>query len=292
MIVHTNKLRLLLYKYRYPLRLFIELKNLGRCKTILLTLIRVFYLQFHVFTILTIWKYHLCVLKLENRNKIIFSFRIAALESIKLKEKNAAKAEPVKPKVEEKRPEFVITAHRSRTNLVSIIPQQEEVAQTLIPVQTLPLLTNLPLPYYSPHAPPPPFNPLVAPPPFRPASPPRTRRLNSPPSPVQHWRYRSRSRSYERRRSFSPIRRSPPRRRVGSPYRSPPRRWSPGRRSPPMRRSPMRRTPPGPRRSPFDGRKSPRRVDPTRPRSPRSAPHQRRLLFNINYATFKSFLQL
>jgi len=50
----------------------------------------------------------------------------------------------------------------------------------------------------------------------------------------------------------------------------------------------MRRTPPGPRRSPFDGRKSPRRVDPTRPRSPRSAPHQRRLLFNINYSTFKS----
>jgi len=185
----------------------------------------------------------------------LLALRIAALESIKLKEKKSAPVAEVvaPPPTVDLRPSYVITAHPARNNLVSIITEHQEIENTLAPV----VVPNYP------------------PPPIR-------RSFNSPPpSPVPYRsppfrpRYRSRSRSFERRRSFSPGGgRSPPRYR--SPYRSPPRWRSPGRRSPlpPLvRRSPppLRRSPNGLRRSPLrrsPGRKSPMRRSPPRQRSP------------------------
>ena len=189
-------------------------------------------------------------------------FRIAALESIKLKEeerkrslaeKSVVGKQEEKPAAPVKKPDFMIRSHPKRSNLVSIITHEDEIIETLSRQQRAP-----------------------SPPPH----PPSKLRSLSPPSPIygrrspragapRHWR--SRSRSFERGPGLSPRRwasRSPPPRRWSrSPPplrgRSPPptARWS----SPSFRRSPLR-----PRRSPPLIRRSPPRGKSPFKRSPRS----------------------
>jgi hypothetical protein len=193
-------------------------------------------------------------------------FRIAALESIKLKEeerKASAQRAALPPAAAvptpAKKPDFVIRSHPKRSNLVSIITTEEEILRTLA--------------LQRPPAPPPAAPPIL--PPQRLRSPSPIYGSRSPPprgyaTQPYYYRSRSRSRSYDRARSpLSPRRYSPPSPRRWSPRlrgRSPPpaSRWSP----PPSRRSPLRpwRSPLG-RRSPPPRRKSPFKRSP-RSRSP------------------------
>jgi len=173
----------------------------------------------------------------DDEDEELLALRIAALESIKLKEL-ASKAPTASQ--ESKKPDFVIKSHPKRSNLRCIVTCEDEYEASQQP------------PKHSPPVVAPFFDPTRPPPGFARNSPP-LRRLSRSRSPPRRYlrspgRWRSRSPQY-RRRSISPppfrrrrsISRSPVRR-----SRSPPRRRSrspPPRRSPQLRRSP---TPPSP----------------------------------------------
>lgn len=167
----------------------------------------------------------------DDEDDELLALRIAALESIKLKESKQANKTPVLPQ-KPKKPDFVIKSHPKRSNLLSIVTCEEEY-ETSIPRKQCNVPSVAPF-----------FDPTVPPPGFARKSPP-ARYSRSPArrysrSPGRRWgsrsplpRRRSISPFRSRRRSFSrsPIRRS----------KSPLRRRS---RSPPPRMSPsFRRTP-------------------------------------------------
>jgi len=196
----------------------------------------------------------------DDEDDELLALRIAALESIKIKE--------AKAKADAKKPEFMIKSHPARGNLVSIVTCEDELKQggeakrngSKLQSNRLasppPSLPPPVLPVFDRTRPPPGFGgevfvsePLIpfppprrfsrsprrwsrSPPPRRSPSPYRRRRS---PSPLHPRRYRSRSPSPPppRRRSPSP---PGPRRRTGSA--SPPRRRSPPRRSAPRSPSP------------------------------------------------------
>jgi len=178
----------------------------------------------------------------DDEDEELLALRIAALESIKLKE--LASKQPTATQDESKKPDFVIKSHPKRSNLRCIVTCEDEYE------------ASQPQPKHSPPIVTPFFDPTRPPPGFARNSPPTVRRSSRSPisrrysrSPLPRWRSRSptyRKRrsispppSYRRRRSFSrsPVRRSrsPLRRRSRSPL--------PQRRSPLNKRSP---TPPSP----------------------------------------------
>jgi len=196
----------------------------------------------------------------DDEDDELLALRIAALESIKIKE--------AKAKADAKKPEFLIKSHPARGNLVSIVTCEDELQQGVEVKQQRngsklsnrlgsppPSIPAPVLPVFDKTRPPPGFaseafvsEPLIpfppprrfsrsprrwsrSPPPRRSPSPYSYRRRRSP-SPLPLRRYRSRSPS-----PLPPRRRSPsPRRRPGSP--SPPRRRSSPRRTPPRSLSP------------------------------------------------------
>ena len=168
----------------------------------------------------------------------------------------ASRQQPATVVTEAKKPEFVIRSHPKRSNLVSIITQEEEIEKTLFVLQPRVPTPPAPLPPLKVSSPPP------GPPTYGRRSPPWVGGLPARPS---YYRSRSRSRSFERARSpLSPRRWSPT-----------PRRWS---RSPPLRgRSPLPtgRWSPPPRRSPLRQRRSPASRRSPLKRSPRlRSPHR------------------
>jgi len=196
----------------------------------------------------------------DDEDDELLALRIAALESIKIKE--------AKAKADAKKPEFLIKSHPARGNLVSIVTCEDELKQggeakrngSKLQSNRLasppPSLPPPVLPVFDRTRPPPGFGgevfvsePLIpfppprrfsrsprrwsrSPPPRRSPSPYRRRRSPSP-LPLRRYRSRSPSPPPPRRRSPSP---PGPRRRTGSA--SPPRRRSPPRRSAPRSPSP------------------------------------------------------
>lgn len=239
----------------------------------------------------------------DDEDDELLALRIAALESIQIKKdsKKKSTSRPGSPGQgsgegatssthddQTKKPDYVLKKHDQRKNLVSIVTGEEEIVQSLtVPPPLIPMVFNYPPPIGL---------------------------VGAPPSPIRHhpdnyryppptYRSRSRSPSFERRRSLSPRRyRSPPRRygSLSPPYRSPPplSRRSPDRRITPTRRltptrqlSPTNRrytspppplgrrmTPPQYRRSPGERWSSP----PPGSRSPPGAGGLRRSPYSYN----------
>ena len=179
----------------------------------------------------------------DDEDEELLALRIAALESIKLKE--LASKQPAATQKESKKPDFVIKSHPKRSNLRCIVTCEEEyeAASQHQPKHSPPVVTPF-------------FDPTRPPPGFARNSPPTVRRSSRSPIPRRYSsrspppRWRSRSPQYRKRRSISP----PPLRRRRSFSRSPVRRSRsplrrrsrsplPPRRSPPIKRSP---TPPSP----------------------------------------------
>lgn len=178
----------------------------------------------------------------DDEDDELLALRIAALESIKLKESKLASSK-VPATQQSKKPDFVIKSHPKRSNLLSIVTHEEEFETSH---GDHPPHKHSPPPTVTPF-----FDPTRPPPGFARNSPPASQRRFSRSPPRRYSRSprrwsrspQSRRRSisppgpFRRRRSFSrsPMRRSksPLRRRS----RSPP---------PPPRRSPMPRRSPSP----------------------------------------------
>jgi len=171
----------------------------------------------------------------DDEDDELLALRIAALESIKLKESKLASSK-VKATQQPKKPDFVIKSHPKRSNLLSIVTCEEEY-ETSLPnkqsQQSPPTVT----PFFDPTRPPPGFARNSPPPRRYSRSPPSRRYSRSPPRRWSRSPLPARRRSispFRRRRSFSrsPIRRSksPLHKRSRSPFLP--------RRSPTPRRSP------------------------------------------------------
>lgn len=171
----------------------------------------------------------------DDEDDELLALRIAALESIKLKESKLASMK-VSAAQQPKKPDFVIKSHPKRSNLLSIVTCEEEYETSLPQKQSSPPTVT---PYFDPTRPPPGFA-RNSPPPrrFSSRSPPPIRFSRSPGrwsrSPLPPRR-RSISPFSRRRRSFS---RSPVRRRSKSPLRRRSRSPLPPRRSLTPKRSP------------------------------------------------------
>jgi len=172
----------------------------------------------------------------DDEDDELLALRIAALESIKLKESKLASTKV--PASQPKKPDFVIKSHPGRSNLLSIVTCEEEYEASHPPHKHSPPTVT---PFFDPTRPPPGFArnspPLQRRPSSRSPLPPSRRYSRSPrrySSRSPQFRRRSNSPYGRRRRSFSrsPMRRSPLRRRSRSP--------------PPLRRSPLPRRSPSP----------------------------------------------
>eukprot|EP00092_Neocalanus_flemingeri_P025905 GFUD01028072.1.p1 GENE.GFUD01028072.1~~GFUD01028072.1.p1 ORF type:complete len:945 (-),score=288.83 GFUD01028072.1:723-3557(-) len=169
----------------------------------------------------------------DDEDDELLALRIAALESIKLKEAKLASSKAAASQ-QPKKPDFVIKSHPKRSNLLSIVTCEEEY-ETSLPHKQSPPQTVTPF-----------FDPTRPPPGFARNSPPPSRRFSRSPPPSRRFsrspRRWSRSPLPPRRRSISPFRRrrsfsrSP--RRSKSPLRRRSRSPIPPRRSPTPRRSP------------------------------------------------------
>jgi len=191
----------------------------------------------------------------DDEDDELLALRIAALESIKVKEAKAEAANNRKKFESEappRKPEFIIKSHNRNKNLLSIVTCEQEIEKTIAPKPKSPQKKDdppavLPPPEFDASRPPPGYlgpRYTVSPPPRWSRSPERRGRCRSrsplPPrrfsrSPLSPYRGRPRrSRSPPPRRSHSPLRRRRSRTPNGYRYSPPPRRQ--------RYRSPVRKT--------------------------------------------------